>query len=251
MFKNKKPGISIVETMLVIAISSALFVVVIGVFNTQKSSQQDDAARQLMDEIAKIRNQAQQGQGPTDNASDPKPTAGYELFGQAIEFVKTGSASGSKIIVHKLQQNPVNKTISDYSSYEVSLPNQLQWNIFKTYSGTTCSGSGESTTPNYASCVKNVLPNFSNLDGRADGNIFLVTRVGNGQTYLLSGDTNPTYSYKNYINYKDSNQAYFQLAFGIPGSGSSDILKTNASTKQYLGLFDLKIPNNQQLKVLK
>lgn len=60
MFKRKKPGIAILEVIMVLAISGFMFVAVVGIYNTRRSSAVDDAARQVVSEIAKVRNEAQE-----------------------------------------------------------------------------------------------------------------------------------------------------------------------------------------------
>jgi type II secretory pathway pseudopilin PulG len=246
MFKSKKPGITIVETLLVLAISSALFVVVIGVFNTRKKTQVDDAARQVMDEISKVRNQAQQGQGPS-SSTESAALAGNELFGQAIEF------TDNKMVVHKLMQNAgKDKSVSEYGSYEIQMPNQLQWNI---YSTSQCGGG------NFTSCQKLninsvINPNWTALPGDlTEGNMFLVFRNGSGASYALSKNIGSAqYSYAIFKNYAANNQPYLQLAFGtigVSGSGGSRQLNMEAATNRYFALFDLSIPNNQDLQVVK
>lgn len=262
MLKNKKPGISIVETLLVLAISSALFVIVIGVFNTRKRSQVDDAARQVMDQISRVRSQAQQGQGPTGSESIP---SGFELFGQAIEFVPPGSVTptGSKMIVHKLMQNATNKTISDYGSYEIEMPNQLQWNILPDSSCASSPNTSDLYSTSFGSCIRtstNPLQ-FTALGNRVSGlaptvgsstNLFLVFRVQSGLSYALNNQAGSSYDYKSFNNYNSSNQPYLQIAFGIPSSASGGSQsQLEASTNRYFGLFNLSIPNEQDLKVVK
>ncbi len=229
MLKSKKPGISVVETLLVIAISSALFVVVIGVFNTTKKVQADDSARQVMDTIAKVRNEAQQGQA-LSNPGNP----GDEIFGKAVEL------NGTQMIVHNLAQNPSNKqVIKTYGDDQViEMPYQLQWYI----NSTSCPGG-------FASCIINPASGLGNL---ANGNIVLVFRVLGGQSYVLNNTVGTNYDYRDFKNYRssgqiNSSQPYIQLAFGKPGNGGS---MANA-IYQYLALFDLSIPNNQDLKVIK
>ena len=68
MLKIKSAGIAIVETILVLAISSGMFLVVISAFNARQRTEANDSARQVMSEIAKVRNQAQKGQGPETDA---------------------------------------------------------------------------------------------------------------------------------------------------------------------------------------
>ncbi len=91
-----------------LAISVSLFAIVIGVFNFRKRTEVDDAARQVMSEIAKARNEAQQGMGPTTQAGVTRIQGGgpNELFGVAIEFVEDCGSNQSCMRIYKLLQGP-------------------------------------------------------------------------------------------------------------------------------------------------
>lgn len=256
MFKSKRPGVTIIETLLVIVISGALFVVVLGVFNTRKRTQVDDAARQVMSEIAKVRNQAQQGQGPANIAEESilrgklnlagntVNLPGNEVFGQAIEFVPYGGSGEGKMIVHKLMQNPATKAISDYGRYDIAMPDQLQWNIFDVNLACTefISCSGTETNLSYLK------------PGAIANNLYLVFRAGTGDGFMLNGsnysDFDCYYQAKSNCNY--NKQPYLRLAFGIPGSSGANTPpdKMKASINRYFAIFDLTVINSQELKVV-
>lgn len=279
MLKNKKPGVSIVETLIVIAISGALFVVVLGVFNTRKRAQVDDAARQVMSEIARVRNQAQQGQGPTNateegvlrgklnQAGNPANLPGNEIFGQAIEFVPYSGSGEGKMIVHKLMQNPTSKAISDYGKYEITMPDQLQWNIFNSSFNQVVNPGTVICETSFMSCYKDDLTGTGPFRLKTDMvgnnlNLYLVFRAGTGESFMLNSS-----NYSNFDCYYNSSApkappncryvkqpVILKLAFGIPGvsgSGADPAANAQNSINQYYAIFNLTVPNNQELKVAK
>ena len=243
LMSSRPSGLAIIEVILVMTISALLFGVVIGTFATRRKAASDDAARQVMSEIAKVRNQAQQGQSTTS------PGSGYELFGQAIML----SNDSSTITVYKLRQLRTDSTISSYDSYTINMPAGLKWFIeagdpeLSGYVTTYCNG--------FASCYGNFY--FPQNLGRATTlaldpikpNIMLVFRNNTGQSYAFAVPTGTIGGASVIANYTE--QKYLRLAFGIPGSGDDDLAKFAAGSSKYYANFDLSIPNNQDLKVVK
>ena len=239
LMSSRPSGLAIIEVILVMTISALLFGVVIGTFATRRKAASDDAARQVMSEIAKVRNQAQQGQATTS------PGSGYELFGQAIML----SNDSSTITVYKLRQLRTDSTISSYDSYNINMPNGLKWFIEAGSStGTYCN--------NFTSCYGSPLDILStspiSLDATNNA-ILLVFRNNTGQSYAFAvpstgiGSTDAS----DITKYTSTRQSSLRLAFGIPGSGSTDLAKFAAGSSKYYANFDLSIPNNQDLKVVK
>ena len=242
LMSSRPSGLAIVEVILVMSISALLFAVVIGTFATRRKAASDDAARQVMSEIAKVRNQAQQGQG----ASTGSIPTGNEMFGQAIIL----APNSSDITVHKLMQSRTTPyTISSYESYTIKMPGGLKWYIAE---DNGCSNQ-------FSSCYgvpPSALGQLSDGDIwlRADSspNIILVFRNNTGQSYALSvPSTGIGTGPADIVNYTTSRQGIMRLAFGIPGSGDTDLAKFAAGSSKYYANFDLSIPNNQDLKVVK
>ena len=244
LMSSRPSGLAIVEVILVMSISALLFAVVIGTFATRRKAASDDAARQVMSEIAKVRNQAQQGQSTTS------PGSGFELFGQAIML----SNNSPTITVYKLKQSRTTPyTISSYESYTINMPNSLKWFIeagddaSSGYTTTYCNG--------FASCYGNFYfpQNLGNPDKLAlytsKPNIMLVFRNNTGQSYAFAVPTGTIGGASVIANYTE--QEYLRLAFGIPGTGDTDLAKFAAGSSKYYANFDLAIPNNQDLKVVK
>ena len=102
MIRRVNKGLTIIEVLIVLAVSTSLAVISIGAFSSRGRTQDDDAARQVLADIALVRNQAQQGQGPPTDAGRTA-LAGSELFGQAIIFTQ----DATYMEVKKLAKNKV------------------------------------------------------------------------------------------------------------------------------------------------
>lgn len=274
MFLNKKfIGISTVEVIIVLAISATLFVIAISTINIRKRTEVDDAARQVMSEIARVRNQAQQGLGPTtDQGRQILSTNGpNELFGQAIEFVQSNcpAVQDSCIKIYKLMETP-SKQIMVYEQEEFKLPQQLAW--YLPYENPpNCS--------NFTSCYTrfgtNTVVDLTNPpinQGTFVWSVILVFRNNSGQSYVFNRATfatdsrnvggksitlpsmspqaqlAPTAAGSKYIS---EHQGKLRIAFARPGNGSDLNARMANAPYQYYANFDLSIPNNQSLEVFK
>ena len=255
MLKIKSAGIAIVETILVLAISSGMFLVVISAFNARQRTEANDSARQVMSEIAKVRNQAQKGQGPETDAVVSN-LANQDLFGQAIEFVQpvvSAPTSESKMVVYKLaQERGVNKKIVIYGKYDIAMPSGLGWYI-NTSSSPTCNEftscyiKNPPTTPSVYKTLINPIV------GTGDpGNIMLVIRNNSGQSYAFNKLAAPNLgSADDPDNYTADRQVVLRLAFARPDTGSTLGAQMASAKNQFYAVFDLSIPNNQSLEVKK
>ena len=255
MLKIKSAGIAIVETILVLAISSGMFLVVISAFNARQRTEANDSARQVMSEIAKVRNQAQKGQGPETDAVVSN-LANQDLFGQAIEFVQpvvSAPTSESKMVVYKLaQERGVDKKIVIYGKYDIAMPSGLGWYI-NTSSSPTCN--------EFTSCYKKNPPTTppgyitlnSPIVGTGNpGNIMLVIRNNSGQSYAFNKLAGANLgSADNPDNYTADRQVVLRLAFARPDTGSTLAAQMASAKNQFYAVFDLSIPNNQSLEVKK
>jgi len=233
-------GLAIIEVILVMTISALLFGVVIGTFATRRKAASDDAARQVMSEIARVRNQAQQGQG----ASTGTIPTGNEMFGQAILL---GNNSDT-ITVHKLMQSRTDSSISSYENYIIKMPNSLKWFIEVGSATPYC-------TTYFTSCYGSPLANLGaspiSLDGTTNTRILLVFRNNTGQSYAFAVPTATIGGASDAANYIPSRQSALRLAFGMPGTGDTDSDKFAAGSSKYYANFNLSIPNNQDLQVVK
>ncbi len=239
MLKAKNQGLAIVETILVIAISAALFVVVIGVFTTRQRTQYDDAARQVMAEIAKVRNEAQQGEGPTTQ-DERVALSGKELYGKAIRF-NTNDGLANKMIIENLVVDS-SGSISSISSKEVKL---LEGMNFFVSSGIN---SANYCSVNITSCYKsgNDYVNLGSNLPATDGSLVLVFLNRTGAGYALGSN-----NYTSKSNYTSSQQLDIRLALAVIGEGITAQDKMNSAVSQYYANINLPIPNSQSLEVVK
>jgi len=298
MLKSKKPGLAIVETILVLAISGLMFVVVIGLFSTRKRAQSDDGARQVLSIIAKVRNEAQSGKGPTTEAGknllkcnqasscSGVAAANNEIFGQAIKFYTNSAGTVSYMQVMKLMQNQDQNSkayglISAYESEQINMPGGLL--IYAPGGGNPpadyCSG--------FSSCYSGSLNGVINYQPLGTGKLLqssgeslaLVFKNRTGESYAFAfvnytntlGVPSKTAQYPtapnpigawrvlnnadNIADYEPDNngtrQGNLRLALIAPGTGSTLTSKAANATARYYINFDLSIPNNQSLEVVK
>jgi prepilin-type N-terminal cleavage/methylation domain-containing protein len=262
MFRRVNKGLTIIEVIIVLAISAGLAVISIGAFSSRGRTQADEAAKLVMADIAKVRNEAVQGLGPTTTAGASKLT-GNQIFGQAIEF-RTGSdnALGDTMRVYKLMISGT--TISAYEYYDIPLTSGLK--LFVTQSGTV---STEPCSTSFLSCYYNYqlgVADYQTLLELAVGNRMIVIRNRTGETYTFNrAKTQPsgfdsTFGMSNGVeagggsslgNYQDDKQGRLRIAMGIPGNGANANAQMQAARFQYYAIFDMQIPNNQEFKVVK
>jgi len=255
MFRRVNKGLTIIEVLIVLAVSAGLAVISIGVFSSRGRTQDDDAARQVLANIALVRNQAQQGQGPTTEAGQTALVAGSILYGQAIEF----TYNGTRVDVKKLAQK-TDGSIYVYETEELINPSRLAWNMSPGGSGINCNN----FTSCYFSSVANDLQTFINsnnaiLDKINTSNpevkLVLVFLNGSGQSFALTSNADPTNprvslpnsSYLDKNNYTQAQQKNLRIGLAKVGKASPN----DTSSPQYYIKFDLAIPNNQDLQVLK
>ena len=272
MIRRVNKGLTIIEVLIVLAVSTSLAVISIGAFSSRGRTQDDDAARQVLADIALVRNQAQQGQGPTTDAGRTALASGSELFGQAIIFTQ----DATYMEVKKLAKNKDTNVIYAYESYTVNNPSSLAWNVSRGDGVTSplenCDGATNKTQ--FLSCYQDrivggvgaMMP-FRNSDNDyvkyiiSTGTIIrpvLVFLNGTGESYMMTDcqPASPTAciiggknmaSYTDIASYAATQQRKFRL--GLAKKGST----VPASTKspQYYINFDLAIPNNQELQVVK
>jgi prepilin-type N-terminal cleavage/methylation domain-containing protein len=241
MFRRVNKGLTIIEVLIVLAVSAGLAVISIGAFSSRGRTQDDDAARQVLANIALVRNQAQQGQGPTTEAGKNALVAGSILYGQAIEFTN----DGTRIDVKKLAQK-TDGSIYVYETQELINPSQLAWNMSPGGAGIDC----EKFTSCYFSSVSNGLETFINsnnaildkINTSPEVKLVIVFLNGSGQSFAL---TSSSYLDKN--NYTQAQQKNLRIGLAKVGKASPN----DTSSPQYYVKFDLAIPNNQDLQVLK
>lgn len=273
MFRRVNKGLTIIEVLIVLAISAGLAVISIGAFSSRGRTQSDEAARLVMADIAKVRNDAVQGLGPT-TVQGKNLVDGKELFGQAIEFRTNDSTFlGDTMRVYKLMIDSSNY-ISAYETYDIPITGGLKLYVPQTVnpvSAPPCNA--------FRSCYYNYqlgVANYETLLQAQSANRIIIFRNRTGQTYTstrsrtacglcieneagvvrsgLSGldgysesSQYPAGSGKFY----SSNQGRLRISYGTPGSGAtSDAQMQNARFKYY-AIFDMQIPNNQEFQVVK
>lgn len=228
-----------IEVIIVITISTILFFFAAALFNTRTNTARDNAARQVMAEIALVRNQAQQGEGPKKSTSSPPPNS--ELWGEAILF----SDNSSSMTSYKLYQQA--GVIKPYESNTINMPEGLRW-IIK--GDTACTTNSPSFPTGLVSCYAPPKLNSQALSNdpinlgspAANNSIMLVFRNNSGQSYVFPATLSGAFvdSIAFYPSYYTSNrQGILRLALWYP----------NSTNDRYFATFDLSIPNNQTLEI--
>lgn len=246
MFKNKLSGVTIAETLLVISISSILFVIVVGVYQSRRRIIYDDAANLALVDISKVRTDAQQGNGPSD--SERAGLSGKELFGQAIIFTN-GSAD---LQVKKLAKTVGSSTLTTFGDYTIPAKAGLVWSTEAPSIANLDCNNRDLFLPCYFSTSSGSLKDFSSSGNTiiseikntaaTPNKLVLVFKSGSGESYALTTDT-----------YLDTNKYTLeqqkQIRIGLALSGASGY--NNTESPKYYYYFDLSIPNNQKLEVIR
>ncbi len=158
-------------------------------------------------------------------------------------------------------------TISAYEYYDIPLTSGLK--LFVTQSSTASSEPSDPCSSSFLSCYYNYqlgVANYQTLLELAVGNRIIVIRNRTGETYTFNrAKTQPsgfdsTFGMSNGVeaggasslgNYQDDKQGRLRIAMGIPGNGANANVQMQAARFQYYAIFDMQIPNNQELKVVK
>jgi hypothetical protein len=267
-FKKQKAGISILEVILVLAISGVIFVIVIATFNSRRRTTYDDAARQVASEIQAVVNESQSGLGPTIPNTDPKyPRNGEELFGESIEFRNNCPAAGRAcLMVSKLKRTPSGQVLV-YEQYRRDVPQGL---LFYIPSDTSPACPGQFTScyavpPGTNFGLMTALP--IRLGQRFDWNFMIVVRNNTGAEYAFSKftfgvDANApvgTTQYERYMgpdasqdtpaNYSPTRQGRVRIALGLPGQGADLDAQMADATFRYYITMDLSGSKSVEMQV--
>ncbi len=131
-FIKRNAGFTLVELVIVIAISLMLIGIVSGVYVLRRQTAYDDAAQQVASSLQTIRNEAQQGSGVSvvganGNLSGILP--GDKIYGQTIKFRFDCGGGVSCMEVNKLLSRDSGGTINliPYDRYQVSVPEGLKF----------------------------------------------------------------------------------------------------------------------------
>jgi prepilin-type N-terminal cleavage/methylation domain-containing protein len=173
---TKRRGVSLVELIIVLAISALMVTIAIATFGSRKRVVADDAAKQLESIYQTARNEAQQGLGPTNGATF---NPGETLFGQAIQFRNNCTGTTSCITVYKLKQNGT--TVSSYESYDVNLREGLRFDIGIT---NPCNSFASCYQPPGASSYQKLDQAPISMNGPQT--LTVVIRNGNGGSYAFA-----------------------------------------------------------------
>ena len=269
MIRRVNKGLTIIEVLIVLAVSTSLAVISIGAFSSRGRTQDDDAARQVLADIALVRNQAQQGQGPTTDAGRTALASGSELFGQAIIFTN----EGTRLDIKKLAKDTAG-AIYIYEENTIENPQKLAWNT------ASISGFSVACANTFISCYdqgagfksftysSNLIiksldntscpPNTTCPTANRETKLVLVFKNGTGESYALTSfddNSSPASSlvsltgspFLNSSNYTALQQGKLRLVLGK----SPNLAIGNSKSPKYFINFDLAIPNNQELEVFK
>ena len=173
MLRNKKYGFSLVELVIVLAISSLLMVMVGGFYAQRRSIASDDAIQQMVSQIQTVQNETKSNLGPSSNTSF---SSGETFYGEAIEFSNTACSSTGQscMIVHKLKTSQDGKTFREYEQYTLNNSQSLFYFVGPTVDP-GCTDSG------YQSCFKNTV-----LNKTVDFNThWIVIQNGSGKMFYM------------------------------------------------------------------
>lgn len=227
MFKRLKPGIAILEVILVMAISGLMFAAVVGIYNNRRASAVDDAARQALSEIAKVRNEAQEGYVPQNIADDYRnKDKGFEFVGKYLEI----DNNQNQINVHSVFKNNGTGTLSDPLEKIINISENLKAYLASP-ENTNCSS--------FISCYRQPASSGYVSPVSSNGKIYVLYSSGNAQQFVFLNDA----EFVNFPNPGISNQRDLRLAIAVPGQGV-DINQqmANASKKFYIFMPILSTP---------
>lgn len=176
MRKVKNKGFSLVEVVIVLAISAGLIVIALSVFSQRRRVASDDAVEQIASSVQTVRNEAQNGFGPAD---DTGFNHNDTLYGEAIRFSNGADCNNNLpcMIVYKLKasKNGANTVFSSYENYQIPNPNGVEYY--------------NAVEPAPGSCSNNavLLSCFTAKDGIASvvdsRDYFLLIKNGSGAMY--------------------------------------------------------------------
>ncbi len=183
----KPAGISLVEVMIVLAISSLLIGIALAAFGQRRGVAVHDATNRVVSEVESVRIEAQKGLGPGNpNAAVGSPdyiASGETLFGEAIEFANNCSGSGTPACMHvyKLKQGynaaagRPDGQISSYESYTIAMDENLSFDL----------NLASDCTTGFSSCVQQ-NPSSANWSPLANSNALLVIQNSSGTMNFFS-----------------------------------------------------------------
>ncbi len=132
---KRNTGFTLVELVIVIAISLLLIGIVSGVYVLRRQTAYDDAAQQVASSIQTIRNEAQQGsgvsvKGANGNVAGVTIQSGDKIYGQTIKFKQDCGGGVSCMEVNKLLSRDVGGgtiKLFPYDIYQVAVPEGLKF----------------------------------------------------------------------------------------------------------------------------
>lgn len=141
---HTRRGVTLIEVMIVLAISGLLVVAAIATLGSHNSVLFEAGVQNVVNDIRTVVNEARSGLGPAGsqitNPNDPDAymisggiPGGWAIFGEAVEFDNNcgsgGAATQSCLRVYKLMKstNPTVHNIIPYERYTSSLPSNLQF----------------------------------------------------------------------------------------------------------------------------
>lgn len=151
--KNKKHlcntrGVTLIEVMIVLAISGVLIIAAIGTFTARSGVVFNASIDSVASDLRTVASETRNGLGPSGSgtncastsetcqlkATDPIPT-GSAIYGEAVEFSNDhcpgSTAPTSCMIVYKLMRStsPGVTTVVPYERYVITLPTNLEFSL--------------------------------------------------------------------------------------------------------------------------
>lgn len=123
---SPRRGVSLIELIMVIAISSFMIAIALAGLNNSGRSRFDDGMRQVLNRLREVQNQAANGQAPSNGL-----LAGQELFGKGVWFTTVPTTGYNEYFVRRPLPPTDGSTdysgfVADFAGRDVKLPNSLK-----------------------------------------------------------------------------------------------------------------------------
>lgn len=137
---QKKAGFSLIELVIVIAISLLMVGVVSGVYTLRQQVANDNAAQQVASSIQTVRNEAQKGSGDLNPSANPNIQAGDVIYGETIDFNNSCQTIPPTIpkpcIAVKKYLKRLSSDIREYDYSTIEVPEGFRFAYYNSASGT-------------------------------------------------------------------------------------------------------------------
>lgn len=206
MTKTKRQGLTLIEVMLVLALSGILVVAALSTFRGRGSFMFQSNVRQVAENIRTVANETKSGLGPvsyggSSSSTDPSMpqwldtpmSSGEVTFGEALEFYPNCNGSDVNnwcLVVFKLKKSSDGLKIMPYERYPITVPNNIKINLANsTYEGAPgCAGA--TAIPSLSGCstlnLSTVWDSGSSDPSTSSHLAIIFTNQSNGPGYVFA-----------------------------------------------------------------